>query len=631
MLEPLEQRISPAFVFHYTDVDGDAVTLSVSKGMLTDAHLVFDASGKQLQTLDLSAEVFVGADVSLSARPTKTGGDGLVNLGFLRGVTANAQGKTGLGNVTIDGDLGKFVSSPRTFNPLYPIQYEFPLEVAKSFHVHSLGQLGTATGAPDLFSLFDGKVDTFRVDTDVRGASARFAGDLRVLWVGGSVIGGTEIGSGAIFVTGDLGNGFIGGDVIGGVGQDSGRVGSETGVVKQLTVAGDLIGGTGKWSGMIGAHQLFEISGPHGDTIQNLKICGSVIGGSGFSAGGVYSIFDVDKTVIGGSIRDGGFFTPPGGKRLEIKGDVAGRVVVERLGELWIHGSIVGGTLDDTGIVRVLDESHVNKTKSFKIGGNIVGGDGKRSGQLVIQGAVQTGLILGDILGGGGERSGWLQTSILKQCVIGGDVVGGKGAESGTFRPGSTSPDQFSRLIVRGDVRSGSAPGSGLLTSPGAASVTVYGSVYGNAIVKEVIQGPLTVFGNVEDAILGSGFDNLGNVSWSGGILSKLEVRGNLIRSSIVDGALAGLDDLYGTGDDKMHPYSGSGGGAGYSYIQEVIIRGRIVGDPNSHDGIVAAEVRSLIVEGHKVKLTAGANNDRIEGKPGSNFTIQEIPRVPGV
>ncbi len=568
--------------------------------------------------------IFVGADVKLIAQATKAGGDGFADLGFLRGVTTNAQGRSGLGNVWIDGDLGKFVSSPRTFDPLYPIQYESSLNVAKSFHVHSLGAFGTATGAPDLFSLFDGKVDTFRVDTDVREASARFAGDVRVLWVGGDVVGGAEIGSGAIFVTGDLSRGYIGGDVIGGSGQDSGRVGNEVGTAKQLTVAGDLIGGTGRWSGMIGPHQLLQVGAPVGGVIRNLKIGHDIVGGSGELAGGVYPFFDIDSTIIGGSVRDGGYFTPPGGKRLEIKGDVAGgRVVVEHLDQLWIRGSITGGDLDDSGVVRILDVGQRNHTKSFKVGGDILGGDGARSGQLVIRGAVQGGSIGGDVRGGDGAESGWLRVSVVHSYTVGGDVIGGGGIESGTLRRGDGG-GQFSKVIIKGDVRTGSAPGSGVLASVGAASLTILGGLYGNAAVTAVVQGQLTVLGNVEDAILGFGFDNLGDVTWAGGIFSKLDIRGDFIRSSIIDGVVAGPDGFYGTDDDKLHAVTGSGASR-YS-IENVVIRGRVLGDTGGHHGIVAPEITNLTISGHKVKLTPGGDNDVIEWGAGGNFTIREIP-----
>lgn len=82
-IEQLEERRAPAAVFHYTDVDGDSVTLRISEGSASDVELVFDASGHQLEELRLHAAIFKGADVSLTAKRADGPGDGRMNLGFL--------------------------------------------------------------------------------------------------------------------------------------------------------------------------------------------------------------------------------------------------------------------------------------------------------------------------------------------------------------------------------------------------------------------------------------------------------------------------------------------------------------------------------------------------------------------
>src|SRR5438309_1936743 len=82
-----DDRILPAATLHYTDVDGDIVTVRTSVG--TDADLAvaasFDPSQHQLQTLFLNVNKFAGTSVSITAKPGPTGGDGLANVGYISG------------------------------------------------------------------------------------------------------------------------------------------------------------------------------------------------------------------------------------------------------------------------------------------------------------------------------------------------------------------------------------------------------------------------------------------------------------------------------------------------------------------------------------------------------------------
>ena len=73
-IEVLEARIAPAAVFHFTDGDGDLVTITSSKGsnfdLMNAAHIV----GGQLQVLDLDKTMFGGefgqASITISAAST---------------------------------------------------------------------------------------------------------------------------------------------------------------------------------------------------------------------------------------------------------------------------------------------------------------------------------------------------------------------------------------------------------------------------------------------------------------------------------------------------------------------------------------------------------------------------------
>src|SRR5437879_5743780 len=78
-LEILECRIAPASVFHYTDVDGDKVTLTASVGDLSAAGIV-NVVGGVLRLLDLHAGGFDLANLTFSVAKVP-GGDGLANVG----------------------------------------------------------------------------------------------------------------------------------------------------------------------------------------------------------------------------------------------------------------------------------------------------------------------------------------------------------------------------------------------------------------------------------------------------------------------------------------------------------------------------------------------------------------------
>lgn len=129
LLEPLEDRIAPASMLSFTDVDGDQVTIKTTKGDLTGHATLSDGgSGQQLEILDLTDNSFAGTNLTISVKKV-TGGDGFANLGFL-----NAAGND-LGKVKIKGDVGKIDAGDGND----------ALAAIKSLTVHSMGTLGTTT------------------------------------------------------------------------------------------------------------------------------------------------------------------------------------------------------------------------------------------------------------------------------------------------------------------------------------------------------------------------------------------------------------------------------------------------------------------------------------------------------
>src|SRR4030095_13157788 len=105
MTEPLETRIAPASLT-LTDVDGDKVVITVSKGSLELGGTVM-VTGNQITLIDLSDSAFANANLKIVATRSDEGGDGLVNIGQING------GSNDLGKVSVDGDLGRIVCGGR--------------------------------------------------------------------------------------------------------------------------------------------------------------------------------------------------------------------------------------------------------------------------------------------------------------------------------------------------------------------------------------------------------------------------------------------------------------------------------------------------------------------------------------
>ena len=119
--------------------------------------------------------------------------------------------------MTIGGDLGRILAGDATT----------ATSGLKGLTVQSLGRFGTSTGAPDLISVVQGKLDFLKVKSDSNGAIINVQGgaDGRIgsMYLGGSLIGGAAVGSGRIFSSGDIGFVTILGNLTGGAGPTPAR------------------------------------------------------------------------------------------------------------------------------------------------------------------------------------------------------------------------------------------------------------------------------------------------------------------------------------------------------------------------------------------------------------------------
>ena len=161
--------------------------------------------------------MFSGTDLTVTAKRTSAGGDGLVNVGYLDATGANGGDSLDLGNVVISGDLGAIVAGDGVAGTA----------AVKSLSVGSMGRYGEDTQAgagATLSSFFTGALGRLTVRGDVAGSSLVIDGTLGALTIGGSLLGGDLGGAGFISASGDLGPVKIGGDLAGNNMANSGHI-----------------------------------------------------------------------------------------------------------------------------------------------------------------------------------------------------------------------------------------------------------------------------------------------------------------------------------------------------------------------------------------------------------------------
>jgi hypothetical protein len=209
-----------------TDVDGDVITVSLSKGFLSQDDFTLGLNDKGLLRLNLSDDgtEFAGANITVSAKKV-VGGDGKVNVGAIDGSGID------LGAVTISGDLGQIDAGDGNL-------------ATTGLSVLSVGSLGAVAGTQPigtvdpLHSEIDGKLGTLKVSGSVLGV-VDVDGAIGPVSIGGSLdgsAGGTT--AGLLRATGDIGTVTVKGSVIGGADLSGVVAGAKLGSV---SISGSLL------------------------------------------------------------------------------------------------------------------------------------------------------------------------------------------------------------------------------------------------------------------------------------------------------------------------------------------------------------------------------------------------------
>jgi hypothetical protein len=655
----------------WIDVDGDVVTLRISKGALSvsspgDFDFINQLSGGvslstvgglALRTLNLQNDgrEFAGASITITAEPQAifdpTGtvflGDGKVDIGWINAGGFSADGANFFGidlkNVSVDGGLAKLTVGDRTIGS----------PALRKLDVESLGVDASRVGIENTLSYFQGPVGKVKIAGDMEGqmqvVAAQF-GRIQSIDIGGT-LGGDGEQAGLILFSGKLGKATIG-SVVGGDSANSGTLRGETTFGKaqigKVTILGDVLGGAGEESGVINAPRIGKVT-----------VLGDVVGGSGKQSG-----------TIGGVAVDGGDLTTSSIKNIRVDGSLKG-------GTGAFSGSINALSINSVSVTEVGGGKLILGTPL--VGGaagtefSVLGGGGADSGYITL-GAVNQVILHGDVKGSSNNNTGGLNVVnrmsnlTLNGSLIGGDSVAAVGTTPGRAvnNSGFISAGQIGNALVIGDVISGHDAGPGLNGSgliaaaqsnavPGTIKkLEIRGDVIGNETEAVLIAAlgmrnqqaisKLTIGGDVEFLDILAGLAKPGPDGLiprnADAQLGDLLFEGNVRALNIAAGAAFGDDSRFGTADDEVlesassqAPYLNEP--ADYSRIASVIIRGQVLAGPSGESGplafgIVAQEIGKVQIGNSQVALTPGESNDRTPNPvvTDTGLFVIELPRV---
>ena len=354
----------------FTDLDGDIVSVAVSKGRLRSENFIRTTdqnTGRiHLDLLDLTAlgqgARFQGASVTVSV--VTPSGD---SFGDLAGI--NARG-IDLGRVIVtNGDLGQIdVGDANTATPalqlLQSLEMGFSGPAGQIAGQNTVSNIRGPVGAIVLNELLSAFIDVRGAigsvsigNVDATRDSADFNGSVRASGAIGSV---------------KIGGAFTPDNLTGGAGDYSGVIWSRTRIGSVL-VTGDIVGGAGFDSGSIFAGSPDSATAPFAQTIGPAVIYGSIIGGGGENSGTLYADSGVRNVTVAGSITGGG-------------GKSSG-ALISGLGfaSISIRGNLTGGAADNSGSIIAFS----GDAPSIVIGGQIVAGNFANSG-IFINGTIGT-------------------------------------------------------------------------------------------------------------------------------------------------------------------------------------------------------------------------------------------------
>jgi hypothetical protein len=578
-------------MLRYVDVDGDLVTIRITKGSLFVGggivQLVAGGSqvgGQLLSSINfnVSPQLFNGTSLYVTAEPQpgffESGGvsDGKADVGFIFGGSVEGGGGIDFTNIRIEGDLGGILAGDSFATPA----------IRGTLFADSIGtkSANLPQNAPGHDAIFLSAVNAIKTVGDISAKIQILGetfGDLRSLTIGGALRGVSESQPGTVIFGGFLNKATIG-QIIGGPAGSSGSIQSDLNAptsIGNIRVLDGIVGGSGSLSGTILSRNINFLSiGTDPTSDQS-----GIIGGAGTNSGLVLGL-SIGRAILGspsapaqikgGDGQNSGrllAFDPGqnGGEDPTVTGngsigsillygdliggsaEKSGQIFADKVGSLRINGSIEGGSSANSGSVFITTSG----LKSLTITEGISGGSADKSGYVAIPGSVGSLTIgsestNGGLVGGTSTNTGFVEINgSLSQATIHGDLRGGSASTSGGLKVGGN----LGSLTLDGDLIGSSGQSSGQVTAAQIGSARVIGSIVGGS---GIASGSLLSTGGgrvnsvtVTESIVGGGGERSGYVNVAGslgsltiGTASSADA-GNLVGGS---GTSSGLVEVSG-------------------------------------------------------------------------------------
>jgi hypothetical protein len=309
----------------------------------------------------------------------------------------------------------------------------------------------------------------------------------------------------------------------------------------------------------------------------------------------------------------------------------AGQLLVfaSKIGTVTVKGSVIGGTISDTGSGTGSGELDLGEnvlTKSLTIGGDIIGGSGVDSGgaEFVASAFTLGGSVIGGTNFGAGIVEGAALTATIKGSVIGGTTDGTNDLAAGglDFVLGLGTLNVHGNLIA-GKVTGGTENVNGsIIDDQNATAIHIGGSIIGTDVDRALVLvqgeafmapgihnaiGSVTVGGSVEYGVIASGHTqmnvgaSLGNATNPNASIGKVTINGDFYHSSIMAGT--NDNDLIGAGrlnPMNVNPDTQSVGTGSLATLGPVVIKGALLDDldSNGDSGFEAAQITSITAGG---------------------------------
>ena len=446
----------------YLDLDGDKVTVTVSKGALGPADVLVSLGG-QLSLLNLAddGDEFTGANITITVKKAANG-DGLANIGRIDSTGHD------LGIVTIKGSLGEIIAGDTADT----------VGIAK-LSVQTLGgEAFSALASTNISaSIITGKIPLVQVRGDVNDFNLS-ASALGSVTIGGSVIGNAG-GRGEISGTNGIASLTIKGDLIGATNGNSnaGRIDANAGDIGRLTIGGSIVGGANGGTGFIFC----------GGTIKQAFIGGSLIGGKGVAQSGAIRAITIGTLNIGGSVIGG-------------TGESSGEIIASvSIGSVQIGGNLAGVSINGTDAS--VDGSGFIQSGgtigTVQIGGSIITGSDNssvgtltRNASIAARGGIGKIIVKGSIIGNATNPAviSVENDNAVSKLAIGSIAVGGSVFQARIL----AGFDETTFVPANSDVHIG--------------TVTVARDWVGSSISAGIIDDGADGFG-INDASIGGGGD----------------------------------------------------------------------------------------------------------------------------